>query len=453
MYRRDTIAAIATPPGTGGIGIIRLSGVEAASVAARLFEPARSGEARSHVLRRGRAVDAAGETIDEVLGVLMGAPRSYTGEDVFELHCHGNHLILQRFLARCCECGARAAEPGEFTRRAFLNGRLDLVQAEAVAELISARTEAAARTGVRHLSGALSASLHEVREMLVRIRARAEVLIDFAEEDVDIDPEDLVPEIEAVLARIEKLLDSHRGGRLLRDGFHLALVGRPNVGKSSLLNALLGRDRAIVTPVAGTTRDVIAESLEIDGVPVVLADTAGVRSRADEIERLGIERTRQEASSADAVLLVLDRAEPLTPDDRTLIEEVAPCVIAVVNKADLPAAWQPASIPELARWPVVEVSALSGAGLDGLRGAIRTLFQQPGADPMDPVVTLVRHADALARARESLEVARDSFLRGTPVDVAAVDIQAAVEHIGSITGEVTTEEVLDRIFRDFCIGK
>lgn len=453
MYRRDTIAAIATATGAGGIGVVRLSGAEVDTIAARLFVPRAPGPLRSREMRLGQAVDQAGEAIDQVLAVRMPAPHSYTGEDVLELHCHGGALVLRRILARCLECGARAAEPGEFTRRAFLNGRLDLVQAEAVAEVISARTEAALRTGMRHLSGALSAALGEIRDGLVGIRAHTEALIDFAEEEIDIAPQAVAAEVDAVLAAVERLIASHARGRLLREGFRVALLGRPNAGKSSLLNALLGRERAIVTPIPGTTRDVIAESLEIDGVAVVLADTAGVRAHPDEVERLGIERARSEAAGADAVLLVLDRSQPLGGDDHSLLEETAAPGLVVVNKTDLAPAWDPGDLADPRRRPRVEISALTGAGLDALRGAIGSLVSGADVDPEAPVVTVLRHREALERARASLLLARQSLAGGTPIDVAAVDIQAAVEHIGSITGEVTTEEVLDRIFREFCVGK
>jgi len=455
VYTRDTIAAVATPPGAGGIGIIRLSGAQAVAIAAEVFRSHGTGRTpASHEMRRGHVVDSHGGSIDEALCVAMLAPHSYTGEDVVELHCHGSPVVLRRVLQRCLQCGARAAEPGEFTKRAFLNGCIDLVQAEAVAELINARTEAAARASLRQLSGSLSVELAAIREMLVRVKARAEVLIDFAEEEVDMSPPLLAADVDAAAARIEALLATFRSGRLLREGIHLTLLGRPNVGKSSLLNRLLGRDRAIVAATPGTTRDVVIDSTDIEGVPVVVADTAGLRSNADEVERLGIERTHRQAASADALLVVLDRSAPLGADDAAIFATIGdtPALVAL-NKTDLGPLWRIAEAPFLAGRVVVETSALTGEGLPELRRAILTLAGGAAIDLQAPLLTLARHHDALARALDSLSLARTALLDGTPIDVTAVDIQAAVEHIGSITGEVTTEEVLDRIFREFCIGK
>ena len=428
MYANDTIAAIATPPGAGGIGIVRLSGPRAVAIAELLFSPGRTAaSAESHRLRHGHIVDATGEPIDEALLVVMLAPHSYSGEDVVELQCHGSPVVLRLVLERCLEGGARLAEPGEFTKRAFLNGRIDLVQSEAVAELITARTEAAARAGMRHLSGRLSTALAELRAALVEIKARAEVMIDFSEEETDVSPDLLLAGVETARARVDGLLQSFGTGRLLRNGIHLTLVGRPNVGKSSLLNALLGRDRAIVTPVPGTTRDVIAESVDIQGIPVVVADTAGIRAGGDMIESLGIERTRREAAAADAVLVVLDRSEPLGPDDLSVLAEARPtAVLVVVNKSDLPAAWQPPCTKAVAALPWVEVSAATGAGVDRLRQAIVDLAGGGVIDPHAPLVTLVRHREALARALDALVLAHASLLADAPIDATTVDIQAAV---------------------------
>jgi len=455
VYVPDTIVAIATPPGRGGIGIVRLSGPDACAIAAQVFRPRRRvARPESHRMCAGEVVDAGGEPIDEALAVYMYGPHSYTGEDVVEFHCHGSPVVVRRVVARCCATGARVAEPGEFTKRAFLNGRIDLVQAEAVAEIVQARTEAAARTGLRHLSGQLSAELGAVREALVAAKAHAEAWIDFPDEEIEVTPEGLAAELRNVAARIDALLGSYDRGRLIRDGLHLAIVGKPNVGKSSLLNALAGADRAIVTDIPGTTRDVIEESVEIAGVPVVLLDTAGLREEAAHVERLGIERARQRAAEADGVLIVLDRSQPLTEEDLAAIAamEGKPGLFAV-NKCDVAAAWDPRSA--LAGWSrrIVEISARTGAGLDELQRALMELFELAEMDPELPVLTLVRHRDALTRARESIELALRGLSAGQPIDLVAVDLQTAVEHIGGITGAVVTEEVLDRIFRDFCIGK
>ncbi len=455
MYAADTIVAIATPPGRGGIGIVRLSGPAACGIAAQVFRPRRlRGRPASHRMYAGEVVEGSGEPIDEALAVYMYAPHSYTGEDVVELHCHGSPVVLRRVVRRCCAAGARVAEPGEFTKRAFLNGRIDLVQAEAVAEIVHARTEAAARTGLRHLSGQLSAELAALREALVAAKAHAEAWIDFAEDEVEVTPEALEAELRAIAARIDALLASYERGRLVREGLHLAIVGKPNVGKSSLLNALAGADRAIVTEVPGTTRDVIEESVEIGGVEVVLSDTAGLREEAGHVERLGIERARRRAAEADGVLVVLDRSQPLAEEDWAVIAamEGQPGLI-VANKCDLPPRWEPrcalAGLPKKA----VEVSARTGAGLVELQQAVVELFQLAEVDPELPLLTLVRHREALAQARDSLGLAIEGLTLNQPIDLVAVDLQSAVEHIGSITGAVVVDEVLDRIFREFCIGK
>jgi tRNA modification GTPase len=454
LYVKDTIAAIVTPPGSGGIGVIRLSGPAAVSISADIFMPSHAAAPSSHRLRHGILADPDGEPIDEVLAAVMYQPRSYTGEDVVEFHCHGSPVVLAQALGLCLRAGARLADPGEFTKRAFLNGRLDLVQAEAVGELIASRTAAAARTSLRHLAGALSRELAEIRAAMLAVKARAEALIDFSEEELDLDPTKLLSDIDAARARVDALVASFQRGHLLHQGAHLVLVGRPNVGKSSLLNALLGRDRAIVTAVPGTTRDVLAESVEINGIPVVIADTAGLRAEAEGIERMGIQRARDEAAAADGVLLVLDGSAPLQADDHSaLAASGGTPAIAVVNKRDLPPAWDPVVLDQLRGIPLVQVSALTRAGIADLQDAIARLLGAAEIDAHVPMVTLIRHRDALQRVGESLGLARNALAQRAPIDLVAVDIQIAVEHIGSVTGEITSEEVLDRIFSEFCIGK
>ena len=449
MYLRDTIAAIATPPGPGGIGVVRVSGPRAEALAGHVFQRRGAGPWQTHRLYHGRIIAADGTPIDDGLAVLMRAPRSYTGEDVLELHCHGSPVLLQRVLQSVLGRGARAARAGEFTQRAFLNGKLDLAQAEAVVELVRARTPDAAQAAAEQLFGGLSAHLTALRETLVRAKAHLEARIDFSDEELDLDDAALLPELETARAGVAELLRTYERGRLLRDGLRVAITGLPNAGKSSLLNALLGAERAIVTAEPGTTRDVIEASLDIDGVPVVLYDTAGLRDGSDEAERLGVDRARTVAAGADVVLVVLDTARALAPQRRLLVGEP----LAVLNKIDLPTAWSAAELGAIAgELPAVRVSATVPLGLDDLRQAIAQRAAVAWSDHL-PTLTSARQYDSLAKADRSLANAIDALRRGVPPDLVAVDVQAALEHVGAVTGIVTSEDILDAVFREFCIGK
>jgi tRNA modification GTPase len=459
MYAEDTIAAIATPPGPGGIGVVRVSGPFSAAVARSLFAPSHQATTwASHHLYHGHIVDEDGGVLDEGLAVLMRRPHSYTGENVLELHCHGSPVLLRQILRRVLRCGVRLAEPGEFTRRAFLNGRLDLAQAEAVMEVVHARTAAGAALATQQLTGHLSAHLANIRTQLVGLKALLETQIDFAEDEVEVSTEQMLSTCHACITSSQRLIDSFGQGTLLREGVRVAIIGKPNVGKSSLLNALLGTDRAIVTAVPGTTRDSIEETADFEGVPVILTDTAGLRApeQADAIERLGIERTTVKMATADFLLPVLDASAPLDAEDRVMLEAAAgmPQVVAL-NKTDLPRMLAGDDLKTaLGDRTVVAVSAKDGSGLDALRRAvIARVSEGKGFDTSDPVLVSVRHRDALEKARASLHLARESMQHGLPADIIAVDVQDAVDFIGQITGEITNEDVLDRIFSEFCIGK
>lgn len=450
MYLRDTIAAIATPAGPGGIGVVRASGPDCARLAASVVRRQRPGAWQSHRLYRGQVLAGDDTVLDDALAVLMRAPHSLTGEDVLELHCHGSPLILRLALQSLLRRGARAAEPGEFTKRAFLNGRIDLTQAEAVLELVGARTADAAGQAAELLDGALSRHLAGVRERLIRAKGLLEVAIDFSDEDVGLDPRAIAAAIDAARDATRAVLATYARGVLLRHGLRVALVGAPNVGKSSLLNALLGSERAIVTAQPGTTRDVIEESIDCDGIPVALADTAGLRDTADEVERLGVERARARADTADLVLLVLDGSSPPTTVPSWLDGER---YLAVLNKADLPCAWNAAALAALAsQAPVVHVSALRGEGLDDLR---RAIVRRTGARPSEGVPTLsnARQHAGLVKVDTSLRQAADAIRDQVPPDLVAVDVQAALDHLGEVTGAITNDDVLDAVFREFCLGK
>jgi tRNA modification GTPase len=451
MYLEDTIVAVATPPGPGGIGIVRVSGRDAERIAASVFQATRPApEWKSHRLYRGRLVLQDGRHLDDALAVLMRAPHTYTGEDVLELHCHGSPYVLRRAVDTIVNAGARPAAAGEFTKRAFLNGKLDLAQAEAVADLVAARTVAGAALAAQQLEGGLSRRLAAIREQVIRLKAHLEVQIDFSDEDVGLDPALPLREIGAARAAVDELVRSFDRGRLVRDGLRLAIVGRPNAGKSTLLNALLGEERAIVTATPGTTRDVIEESADFDGVPVVLSDTAGLREAPEEVERIGVDRALAAARTADLILLVLDSSEPpaAVPSDLDGAR-----IVAVLNKSDLPCRWGQHEIDELGRrHPVVKVSAKERLGLDDLRAVAVT---QCGVVPRDgePVLTRERHLQAMSAARDSLDHAADGVQRGLAPDLVAVDVQNALDAIAAVTGAVTSEDVLDSVFREFCIGK
>jgi tRNA modification GTPase len=460
MNAGDTICAIATPPGEGGIGILRLSGEKAVEIASRVFTGAGGRTVRdftTHTLHHGELREPGGARLDEVLVAFMKAPRSYTGEDVVEFHCHGGPLVLRLGLEALIRSGARLAEPGEFTKRAFLNGRLDLAQAEAVMDLISARTQTGLRVALEQLRGALSEELGRLREGLVRLLVEVEAGIDFSDEDITfISAQDLADGVTGVRDRIAQLIRSAEEGRIVREGVTAVLAGRPNVGKSSLLNALAKADRAIVTPIPGTTRDVLEEFVNVRGIPVRLLDTAGLCETVDVVEREGVRRSHDALARAELVLAVLDGSEPFTDEDRRLLAQVRDrAAVLVVNKADRPPRLEPARLKGLAgEARLVWTSATAGAGLDELRDAIRDAVLKQGLEPSEGVViTHLRHRGALERAAASLAQVLLSVERRMAAEFVAVDLRAAVNAIGEIIGETTTDDILDRIFREFCIGK
>ncbi|WIG61402.1 MAG: tRNA-5-carboxymethylaminomethyl-2-thiouridine(34) synthesis protein MnmE [Ktedonobacterales bacterium] len=470
----DTIAAIATPPGTGGIGIVRVSGPEAFRIGMAIFRAAdavyRDAPPPSHLLTYGHVVDAeTGERIDEVLAAFMRAPRTYTREDVVEISAHGGPLLLGRILRLALAAGARAARAGEMTLRAFLNGRLDLAQAEAVMALINAESDAGRRLALRQLQGELSARIGEARAAAMAALAHIEASIDFPEEEVP-PPErgELAELVAEARGTVDALLVGAGWGRLLREGLRVALVGRPNVGKSSLLNALLRTERAIVTPIPGTTRDTVEERASIGGVALHLVDTAGLTATDDPIERIGVERSRAAARSADLLLFLLDRSSSLTEDDWRAADEVralgdaadgetveATPVIVALNKADLPPALTEAEARAL--WPgaaaVVDTSAVTAGGTEALERAVTTLIAGGQAQGADPLVASTRHADALRRADEHLAAALVALDGGIPLELVGIDLRAALDTLGEITGETASADLLDRIFAEFCIGK
>ncbi len=445
MYS-DTIVAISTPVGEGGIGIVRLSGERAAEIARKVFDR----QIIPWRLAHGHIVDPEdAEVIDEVLVSFMPVPHSYTREDVVEINCHGGAAPLQRILELCLRSGARLAQPGEFTLRAFLKGRIDLAQAEAVQDVIQARTRAGLRLAMQCLSGKLSKEIKAIREELLPCLANLTARIDFPEDEVE--EMDLAAPLEEALHRMEELVRSAATGIVFRQGLRTAIVGRPNVGKSSLLNILLGQDRAIVTPVPGTTRDTLEETLSIQGVPFVLIDTAGIARSGNMVETLGIERSRRAIEMADLVLMVVDISSPVTPEDREIFDLLGSKeVVLAGNKSDLPTRAELLGLP----WVPVGVSALTGAGIGDLREAMVRVALGGRVVASDALmVGNPRHKEALDRAREFVARVLAGLRTGIPDDLIATDLTAALEALGEITGETVQEDLLDAIFSRFCIGK
>src|ERR1043166_9281 len=407
MYKEDTIAAIATPPGEGGIAIIRVSGPDAENIAAAVFTPARvnGGKLKSHMLYRGTVGDPRQSgVLDEVLLTIMRKPRSYTGEDVVEIHCHGGAFLSRRILSVTLAQGARHAEAGEFTMRAFLNGRLDLTQAEAVVDLIRARTDKGIELALRQADGGLSAWVREVREELLDVLVQVEAAIDFPEEEIELFRRaELIEKIERLREKISEVAASYEWGKVFREGARVCICGRPNVGKSSLLNALLGEERVIVTPVPGTTRDVIEESINLGGMPVVLWDTAGIRETTDQVEKIGVNLSRQHIDKADAVLLTLDGSEALTNEDRDLLQAVSSKkTIIVINKSDLPAQLSVEDVKAITDGlNLIFVSGQTSEGLDPLRHRLEELILGSAIEPR-LVLTNLRHKTSLLRAESAL---------------------------------------------------
>lgn len=503
----DTIAAIATPAGESGIGVVRISGPDALSVLARVFRD-KHGRTRTsfetHRMYFGTVVSSDGEMVDQVLAVAMLSPHSYTGEDVVELHCHSGRVVLRSVLELILEQGVRLAGPGEFTRRAFTNGRLDLAQAESVADIVRSKTKQSLRLALSGLSGRLSAKVSTLRDRLIGFIAHIEAEIDFPEDDIDeVEVDSVRAVISETISDITRLLDDAVSGKVYRDGVSVVIAGRPNVGKSSVFNAIVKERRAIVTDVPGTTRDVIDEYVSLSGVPVRLMDTAGIRDTEDVVEREGVSRSRESLDQADVVLYVVDASglergeaaneaaseaaseavceavseavceaasvaaseaaseaaneaasEAASEDERTLSELPRDRTILVLNKIDL-VQGVVSQTPFGALTPpvVVKTSALTGSGLDELENQIVEMVVRGDFSADEAVVTNVRHEDALRRARKHLEDALCAVEQDTPLDLVVIDVREGLSALGEITGETVDDEIIDRIFADFCVGK
>jgi tRNA modification GTPase len=443
---RDTIVAISTPPGRSGIGIVRLSGVNATGIAGKILRFYRAHEWQAWSAALAELTDERGCAIDRVVAAYFAAPRSYTAEDLVEISCHGSPVVLRFCVERACENGARLAEPGEFTLRAFLNGRIDLPQAEAVRDLIEATTLYQARVAAQQVEGSVSRRIRPMKENLLELIALLEAGIDFAEDDVSVAPVDeILRRLESVEQPLAALSATFDYGKLVHSGITLAIVGRTNVGKSSLFNRLLEQDRAIVTDIPGTTRDLVSEIAAIEGIPVKFVDTAGIRPGQDRVETLGIERSYQAMADADLTLLVLDLSQPLHADDLALLDRAKRQgrYILVGNKSDLP---RGATLAE----GLIAVSALTGEGMDQLR---REIAPVAAGEQDAGFITSIRHQQLLRESIEALGQARKAAQFGIPHEMLLLDLYAALGPIDAITGATTADDILNRIFSTFCIGK
>ena len=460
MTHTDTIAAIATPYGTASTGMIRVSGPMAGEFGRQLFRPSRDGCAwQSHRLYHGDILAADGMTVlDEALVTLMRAPHSFTGEDVLEISCHGNPLILESILERLMELGCRPARPGEFTQRAFLNGRMDLSQAEALATLISAQSGKARRIGLAQLKGSLGQRIDELRASLIDALAIMEALIDFGD---DVRPEDApVPagQIAVAITEIENLLSTYRQAKFLTSDLEAVIIGKPNAGKSSLLNALAGKKKAIVTDIPGTTRDLITETIGINGRSVRLTDTAGLRKPQDIIEKEGIGLVKESIVQADVLIIVLDGSTPLTKEDTDILEQnksAARKSIIANNKTDLPPAWASHDLTAQfsGDFDVLNISAKFGAGLDELKNKLASLAGPDDNQDGSVVITQLRHKLSLEKALAGITAASECLQTGQSPEFAAFELRVAIDALDEITGKVIQDDVLDKIFSTFCIGK
>jgi len=459
LYIDDTIVAIATAPGEGGIGILRISGEKSLVIAESIFKSVsgkKIGEYNNRTLIYGNIVDD-GKIIDEVLLAYMKGPKSYTAEDVIEINCHGGFISVKKILELILSKDVRLAEPGEFTKRAFLNGRIDLSQAEAVIDVINAKTSKSHEVAQEQLEGTLSIKIRSLRDKVTELLAHVTVAIDYPEEDIEfITYNTLKEKTEELEKEIKKLYDSSESGKIFREGLKTVIVGKPNVGKSSLLNLILGEKRAIVTDIPGTTRDVIEEFVNIRGIPIKIVDTAGIRETEDVVEKIGVEKSRESLINADLVIMVLDYSEKLTDEDLEILESIDKNkTIVLLNKTDLKKQIEEEKISNyVENNSIIEISALKQEGIEKLENKIENLvYKGDVKNSSEIVISNTRHRDALAKAHKSVMDALDAIYQKMPLDFIEVDLKNIWDYLGYINGDTVTEDLLDNIFNNFCIGK
>lgn len=459
MKEFDTIASIATNLGESGVSIIRVSGDKSLSIVNNIFR-GKNGRSlddmKTYTMRYGFIIDIEnGEKLDEVIISYMKGPRSFTAEDTVEINCHGGVIVTKRILEEVVRAGARLALPGEFTKRAFLNGRIDLSQAEAVIDIITAKTELSAKSALEQSGGKLSREISIIRDRLLEVIAHIEATVDYPEDDLEEVTADRAKiSTQTIIENIQNLLSNADEGKILREGLSTVIVGKPNVGKSSILNELLMETRAIVTDIPGTTRDVIEEYINVEGIPIKIIDTAGIRSTEDLVEKIGVEKSREKIISADLVVLVLDVSRELSEEDRDIIEFIKnKNYIVLLNKIDLKSKINKEDIKELNSKYIINISAKSGEGLDRFKEVIKELFFKGEVKAKEIMVTNSRHKEALIKAEESLKFAINALDNTFAIDLASIDLRNAWSHLGEISGDTVEEDIIDKIFSKFCLGK
>ncbi|MDO5039261.1 tRNA uridine-5-carboxymethylaminomethyl(34) synthesis GTPase MnmE [Clostridium sp.] len=459
MKEFDTICGIATAQGEGGIAIIRVSGSKSLDIVGKIFQGKNKFDIntmKTYTMKYGNIIDlSSGEVIDEVIISYMKGPRSFTAEDVVEINCHGGVVSTNRVLEEVIKSGARIAEPGEFTKRAFLNGRIDLSQAEAVMDIITAKTDLAMKSAVMQSEGLLSKEINRLRKYLLDVLALIEYDVDFTEDDEE--PDETVPirvseSLEIAILEMKKLINGANEGKIIREGLKVTIIGKPNVGKSSLMNALLQEKRAIVTDIPGTTRDVIEEYINLGGIPVKITDTAGIRETEDVVERIGVERSKEKLEEADLVILMLDTSRPLEEEDREIIESIKnKKVIVLLNKVDLERKIDLDELKHLDNF--IEISAMTGFGLEDLKNKIKDLFFNGEVDNESLIITNSRHKQALYRALENCENAQNRLKMNEFLDLISIYVTSGLRALGEITGSELEEDLVNKIFSEFCVGK
>ncbi|MBC8060985.1 MAG: tRNA uridine-5-carboxymethylaminomethyl(34) synthesis GTPase MnmE [Clostridiaceae bacterium] len=459
MKEFDTITAISTGLCEGGISIIRISGDRSVDIISNMFQGKNDRsiqDIKSYTMRYGHIVSVeTKEVIDEVIVSFMKGPKSFTGEDTIEINCHGGLIPSNRILQEVVKQGGRPAEPGEFTKRAFLNGRIDLSQAEAVIDIIRSKTELSMKAAILQSEGKISREIQKLRQRLLEIIAHIEATVDFPEDDLEeVTSVQAQDKLRNILTNIEELINSADEGKILRDGLSTVIVGKPNVGKSSLLNALLSENRAIVTDVPGTTRDVIEEYINIDGIPIKIVDTAGIRETDDLVEKIGVEKTKEKINEADLIILMLDSSNVITEDDREIIKYIKDKkYIILLNKSDIGVNLNREELLNLDSINIIETSIKLGLGLDDLKRIIKELFFKGDIKNKEVFISNSRHKEALVRARISIRLAISALGNTFAIDLASIDLRNAWSYLGEISGETLEEDIIDKIFKEFCIGK